>query len=289
MPSRLHVPAPGLSLAHTLTSGQTFCWQFDPSILAWKGWIGGKPVQLFEKENAIEVEGDGVSAAQVRHYFSLDLEWPALQKTLAEDPHLAEALRSVSGLRIVREPWWECTSNFICSSLKQIVQIQQINTSLRSSFGSQDKPTGPFSFPSPEILAFSEEADLRLCKLGYRARHLHSAARQIAEQRFSWDALQSLSTEDASAHLQTLRGVGEKVARCILLYAGERHDAFPIDVWVERLMGDLYWKKKRKPKAADFDKLSTDLFGPHRGLAQLYLFHWFRTVKSKADPKKFMP
>jgi N-glycosylase/DNA lyase len=279
--TRFQVPAPGLSLQHTLSSGQTFCWQFESSTRIWRGWIANQPVELLQMKDAVEARSLGLTPVQIRHYFSLDLDWPAILKTLAADPHLEEALREVSGLRLVREPWWECTSNFICSSLKQIVQIQQINASLRNSFGSLFPRTELRGFPSPQDLAQTTEESLRQCKLGYRARHLHHAARQIAEKEFNWDDLQSLSTADASAQLQSLRGVGEKVARCILLYAGERHDAFPIDVWVERLMGDLYWKKKRRPKADDFDKLSLDLFGPNRGLAQLFLFHWFRTVKSK--------
>lgn len=284
LPTRFRIPAPGLSLGHTLSSGQTFCWHFEPSTRAWRGWIAAQPVELFQMKDAVEARSRSLKPEQIRHYFSLDLDWPAIVKTLSSDPHLAEALRDVSGLRLVREPWWECTSNFICSSLKQIVQIQQINAALRGSFGPAFPETDLKGFPSPEDLAQTTEENLRQCKLGYRAGHLHHAARQIAGEGFDWNDLQSLSTEEASAHLQSLRGVGEKVARCILLYAGERHDAFPIDVWVERLMSDLYWKKRRKPKADDFDKLSFDLFGPNRGLAQLFLFHWFRTVKSKPTP-----
>lgn len=289
LPTRFQVSAPGLSLQHTLSSGQTFCWQFEPATRIWRGWIGDQPVELLQMKDAVEARSHSLTPAQIRHYFSLDLDWPAILKILSADPHLAEALRDVSGLRLVREPWWECTSNFICSSLKQIVQIQQINGSLRQSFGPPFPSTELRRFPAPADLAQTTEENLRLCKLGYRARHLHHAARQIAEERFHWNDLQSLSTAEASIHLQSLRGVGEKVARCILLYAGERHDAFPIDVWVERLMSDLYWKKKRQPKAADFDKLSLDLFGPNRGLAQLFLFHWFRTVKSKPDPDRKSP
>ena len=281
MPNLFFLPAPGLSLDHTLSSGQTFCWQFQPSTRLWQGWIAGQPADLLQEKNGIQVRSPRLEAAQVRHYFSLDLDWPRILASLAEDPHLAEALHHVSGLRLVREPWWECTSNFICSSLKQIVQIQQINQSLRISFGSKAEISGRPDFPSAQTLAQADEMALRKCKLGYRARHLHHAARQVASGEFDWADLKTMSTEEASLHLQKLRGVGEKVAKCILLYAGDRHDSFPIDVWVERLMSDLYWKKRRKPKGRDFDKLSFDLFGTNRGLAQLFLFHWFRTVKSR--------
>jgi N-glycosylase/DNA lyase len=157
--------------------------------------------------------------------------------------------------------------------LKQIVQIQQINARLRTAFGGAKK-----AFPSPEILAEAGEKALRGCALGYRARHVAQTSEIIARSP-AWLAIRSsLSTSLAAQHLEQLPGVGPKISRCVLLYAYSRWDAFPVDVWVDRLVRELYFPRRRKPFR--FDELETwshRQFGAGRGLAQLRLFHWFRT------------
>jgi N-glycosylase/DNA lyase len=165
------------------------------------------------------------------------------------------------------------------------VQIRQINDRLRTALGGSDR-----LFPSPVIIFHAGEAALRSCSLGYRARHLAATAKILAENPAILDIPTSLSTPEAAARLETLPGVGPKISRCVLLYAYSRWDAFPIDVWVSRLVWKLYFPKKRTPpRLSDLDHWSSKQFGPHSGLAQLFLFHWYRTgpgARPKAFPKE---
>jgi len=280
----LSIPYP-LDLSATLMGGQSFCWQsVSPNIF--QGWIQSQPVQLEYKAGKLSWDNPTLSSDQIRRYLSLDLDLPSIFKSFPpSDPHLNAAWQSHSGLRPVREDPWECLSNFICSSLKQIVQIQQINERLRTALGGTDRV-----FPSPVIIFQAGEVALRGCSLGYRARHLAGTAKILTENPAILDIPTSLPTPEAAARLETLPGVGPKISRCVLLYAYSRWDAFPIDVWVSRLVWKLYFPRRRKPPRLSYlEDWSAKHFGSHRGLAQLFLFHWFRTgpgARPKALPKK---
>jgi N-glycosylase/DNA lyase len=271
----ISLPSRGFDLDATLSSGQTFCWRRGADE-NWRGWIGDRPCVAGLDGGQLHVLGSGLSEAGVARYFGLD---PGLDKILAsfpaDDPWLLRARLFAPGLRILRQDPWETLCNFICSSLKQIVQIAQINHDLRVAFGPKLRP-GEHVFPSPAQLARVSEAGLRGCKLGFRAKHLFVAARQIAAGEVSLDHIATLPTAEARAELMRVRGVGEKVANCVLLFAYGRLEAFPIDVWVERVLRKLYFRNRRKITAGTLRRFSERHFGPHGGYAQQFLFHWIR-------------
>jgi N-glycosylase/DNA lyase len=274
------------SLHHTLSCGQTFCWKQLPASASWQwqGYIYDIPCLARQVGNVIIFEGSAeLDESLVRRYFNLTPAWDQILSSLPDDSWLNQARKEVAGLRCVHEPWWECTANFICSSLKQIPQIEQINQNLRSRFGQVISGTSFYRFPSAETLATLSEKDLRDCKLGYRAKHLFRAAHQVSHGAISWNSLEQMPLQQASCELQKLAGVGEKVAHCILLYAGNHLDAFPFDVWVFRLMHELYYPKRRAmPDQKTMDRKAQKLFGATRGIAQHYLFHWYRTCYMKS-------
>ena len=133
-----------------------------------------------------------------------------------------------------------------------------------------------FSFPTPERLAAATEAELRACKMGFRAPHLLAAARQIADGRFDLERPRRLPLAEARAELMKLRGVGGKIADCALLFAYGFDAAFPVDVWIERALRKLYFPRRRVT-AKRLRHFATTHFGPHAGYAQQYLFHYMRT------------
>ncbi|NDB95376.1 MAG: hypothetical protein EBZ78_04365 [Verrucomicrobia bacterium] len=279
----LSLPHP-LDLSATLLGGQSFCWKLlSPGVF--QGWIQSLPVRLEYKAGNLSWDNPALSCDQIRQYLSLDLDLPSIFQTFPPlDLHLKAAWQSHSGLRPVREDPWECLSNFICSSLKQILQIQQINDRLRTQLGGTNRV-----FPSPGVICKAGETALRSCSMGYRARHLAATAKILAENPALLDIPHSLSTPEAAARLETLPGVGPKISRCVLLYAYSRWDAFPIDVWVNRLVWELYFPGKRKPpRLSELELWSAKHFGSHRGLAQLFLFHWYRTgpgARPNSSPK----
>ena len=268
----LQLPVP-LDLTATLLGGQSFCWN-ETAPGEFRGWIRSQPVTLSVRHGRLLWNNPLLPAAALQHYLCLNLDLdPLLQSGSGKDPWLPQARQAHPGLRPLREDPWECLANFICSSLKQIVQIRQINARLRQAFG---KTAG--DFPTPAQMARAGEKALRACQLGYRAKHLAGTAKALARRPGLLHLPAGWSTERAAAHLEQLPGVGPKISRCVLLYAYGRWDAFPVDVWVARLVRELYFPRRRRPlPLPELEAWSEQQFGPARGLAQLALFHWYRT------------
>ena len=267
-------------LAATLDSGQTFRWQPDGN--AWQGVIDSHWVCL-------QADAHGLNArswppvrdwAWLAHYLQLDLD---LHRVLASfpaaDPHLSAAVSACRGLRLLRQNPWECLASFILSSTKQIVQIRQIVDLLCRRFGDPlpHHPSVPpaWAFPRPESIAARSEADLRACKMGFRAPALLAAARRIVNRTLVLDELAGWPTDAARQRLMELPGVGEKIANCVLLFAYGAQDAFPMDVWVLKALRELYFPGRQVDRST-LDSFTRSHFGPHAGYAQQYLFHYMR-------------
>jgi len=281
MPTRAEPPqislslaAHGLDLDATLASGQAFCWK-PTNDGRWRGWIDGRPCLVWRDADLLRAAGPELGEAAVTRYFGLDVPLAKILATFPADPWLDKARAFSPGLRVLRQEPWETLCNFICSALKQIVQIAQINAELRRALGEQ-VGEGLYAFPTPTRLAEASEEQLRACKLGFRARHLFVAARQIAQGEVSLEKIEAMPTAEARAELMRIRGVGEKVANCVLLFAYGRLEAFPIDVWVERVLRELYFKGSKRVKLARMADFSRTHFGPYGGYAQQFLFHWIR-------------
>lgn len=272
----------GLDLEATLTSGQAFSWKKTVHG-HWHGWIEGRPCLVWIQGDALRAVGPGLTHADVRHYFGLDLPLREIFASFPRDPWLDRAREFAPGLRILRQQPWETLCSFICSSLKQIVQIEQINHELRQAFG-RATANGLHAFPEPGDLARASEEELRACRLGFRARHLHVAARQVASGEISLEKIAEMPTGQARETLTRIRGVGEKVANCVLLFGYHRIEAFPIDVWVERVLRTLYFKNNSRISAERLRDFAASHFGPYRGYAQQFLFHWIRNDPTAAVP-----
>lgn len=286
------VAAPEFSLERTLECGQVFHWKRHGA--GWLGAIGKQPVYVEQRGDELLVtRGAGELA---RRYFALDHPLGEIYATFPHDPAMCAALEFCRGLRILRQPAWECVATFITSSMKQVAHIAQMSHALRRTFG-MDVGESVFAYPTAERLAAASEAELRACSLGYRARNLLGAARMIASGEIDLSALEGLDDAAARAELCRLPGVGEKVANCALLFAFERLRAFPIDVWIERVLRGIYFQKKRKVTARRLREFSAASFGPYGGYAQQYLFHHARrTWPRRSDalprvpiPRKQMP
>ena len=221
----------------------------------------------------------------LRHYLQLEVNLEKIHATFPLDEPMQNSLRSCAGLRLLRQEPWECLASFICSSTKQITQIQQIIALLCERFG-QPAPTPPghgavYSFPDFRRLAEVSEGELRKCKLGFRAPYLLGTARKLRDGEVDLVALHNLPLEAAREKLITLPGVGVKIADCVLLFAYGFPQAFPVDVWIMRALRQLYFPKRRV-KLPRLRRFSETHFGPHSGYAQQYLFHYMRT-KEKAE------
>jgi N-glycosylase/DNA lyase len=189
------------------------------------------------------------------------------------------------GLRIIRQPKWECLATFICSSMKQVAHIRQISRTLRQRFGKRKEICGweVFAFPSPEPLARTTESKLRKCGLGYRAKNLLATAKSVASGQVDLDSWSPLSDRKLRERLCELPGIGMKVANCVMLFAYERIAAFPIDVWIERVLREKYFVRNRKVTGQMLADFVANYFGAHGGYAQQYLFHHARMMGRRRE------
>ncbi|MBC8094374.1 MAG: hypothetical protein H7Y43_01050 [Akkermansiaceae bacterium] len=278
-------PVRDYDLAATLSSGQAFRWQHLDG--GWNGVIAGHWVRLRADEFSIRAETAApVSSWQwLTDYLQSDLDFAAVLKTFPDDEPMRAAMSACRGLRLLRQEPWECLASFILSSTKQIVQIQQIVALLCERFG-EAVPTLPphkpaFAFPTPERIALLTEADLRACKMGFRAPYLLETARAIVSGKPDLEQLRRIPVDLARAELMQLHGVGRKIADCVLLFAYGFPSAFPVDVWVMKALRQLYFPKRR-PSPKRLQRFSETHFGPNAGYAQQYLFHYMRTKASRA-------
>ncbi len=264
----------------TLSSGQAFRWKKRNSL--WEGVVRDRWVQLTACPGGIEaraadlVEGWG----WLTEYLQLGVDLESVIKSFPQDPAMREAVQSCRGLRLLRQDPWECLASFILSSTKQIVQIEQIVSLLCERFGRSlpSKGEPAYSFPSFHVLAEVSEADLRACKMGFRAPNLLASAKMLASGEADLARIVQLDLNCARAELVKLPGVGPKIADCVLLFAYGFPKAFPIDVWVLKALKTLYFPKRRvTPKG--IRKFAATYFGPNAGFAQQYLFHYMRTIK----------
>ena len=275
----ISVGAPEFDLAVTLGCGQVFHWVPDGA--GFRGMIGDKPCRVEQRGDTLEVHG--VSEAVARRYFALDHPLLEIYASFPVDDAMTDALRFCRGMRIVRQPAWECVATFITSSQKQVAHIAQISHALRRRFGARVEWEGRewFAYPTPEALARCSEEDLRACALGYRAKNLLGAARILAGGSVGLNEVARMDDAEARAALCRLPGVGEKVANCALLFGFERLRAFPIDVWIERVLREIYFQRKRVVTTQRLREFSAQYFGEFGGYAQQYLFHHARKTWRK--------
>ena len=260
-----------ISLDLTLLCGQVFHWDRHADG-SWTGLIGETPVRVFEKNGVLQVTKGAASLA--KNYFALDHPLEEIYAAFPTDPMSVEALALCRGLRIIRQPRWECLATFITSSMKQVAHIRSMSLALRRSFG---RPTKyGHTYPSPAMLAASNEDALRACGLGYRAKNLLATSRLVARGAVDLDGLAGLETPALREALVKLPGVGVKVANCVLLFAYERLDAVPIDVWTHRVL--ISMRRGRGGTASQLSQYARKKLGPYAGYVQQYLFHRARVL-----------
>lgn len=265
------VPANGFSPADTFLSGQCFRWDEQPDG-SFRGVVGGRVLRVFRDGDVLVI--DGISPVEFAaenwiRYFDLDRDYDAIAEELsALSPVMQKACALTPGVRILRQDPWETLCSFIISQNNNIPRIKGIISRLCESFGTPCGD-GQFSFPTPQALAAQTPETLAPLRSGFRAKYLVDAAQKVASGALQLSALADAPLSEARQALQTVSGVGPKVAECVLLYGLGRMEAFPVDVWIGRAMAQLFPGK------------TPDFFGPYAGIAQQYLFCYCREIKLK--------
>ena len=281
-------PCQDYDLDATLASGQTFRWRRLDRV--WTGVVRGRWVRLRRTAEGIEATLASPTSdwEWLAEFLQCEARLDRILATFPRDEPMLAARRACRGLRLLRQEPWECLASFILSSTKQIVQIEQVVEALCRRFGRPvDAPPGEpcFAFPTAERLARCPEADLRACKMGFRAPYLLGTARAVADGLLDLGALGDQSIEAAREWLMALPGVGRKIADCVLLFTGLFPQAFPVDVWILRTLRTQYFEGRAVP-LREVVEFTGRYFGPFAGYAQQYLFHAARTGNGVSGASK---
>lgn len=283
------------NLDHIFDCGQCFRWnrQDDGS---YTGIAMGKPVNVNLKE-VPEGEGrrrldliiDNCSADDFekiwRSYLDLDRDYGAIKTTLAEsDEVMAKAISGGEGIRILKQELWETMVSFIISQNNNIPRIKGCIENLSRLFGESAGEYGGveyYNMPSAAVMAKLTADDLAPVRLGYRASYLVEMAKQV-EAKGGMDTVaaelaEAGTPEEVCEYLRKFQGVGPKVASCIALFGLGRLEAFPIDVWVRRVMNRLYGIDEKDIKG--MNAYAAEHFGINGGIAQQYLFYYIRGLE----------
>jgi N-glycosylase/DNA lyase len=278
-------------LDFSLCCGQVFRWK---KIGEW--WYGVVGENVFKiRQCGFILELDNVSPEFVESYFGLNDDLKQISRCIGRDDYIKKALHRFEGLRIARQLPWECLISFICATYKSIAAIELMLSKLSVKFGERKTFDGMVfcTFPTAVKLAFASEDALRLCGLGYRAKYVQATAKKICEEEIELESLKTLPYLEAKKKLVEFPGVGLKVADCVLLFSLEKLEAFPVDVWVRRIILNHYANQLPEDLAkklsthdslsnGEYEKLNffgRSYFGKYAGYAQEYLFHYERTQR----------
>jgi N-glycosylase/DNA lyase len=233
--------------------------------------VDGAPVWLWRDGEGIQAEGDCAPGA-LRRYLDLDRDYAAVAAEYDAIPPAREAIRLFDGLRVLNQPPWEALIAFILSANNNVSRIRSLVRALCEAYGERYDRGGValYAFPTPGRLADCGEEALRGLKVGYRAPFLIETARRVRDG-FPLEALAGLPYDAAHKQLTTLPGVGDKVADCVLLFGCGHAEAFPVDVWVARLLRDWFGMTCQSRPALAREARSR--LGDHAGLMQQFLFH----------------
>jgi N-glycosylase/DNA lyase len=257
------------NLYHTLDSGQFFRYVLHD------GWYY---IVTREKVFRVSQEGEklyfeGASERFVRHFFGLDGNYLEVMHQLSKDPALRIAIKKYPGLRLINQDPWECTVGFLCSQFSNIKKIKKNMECIAEKFGKPVIFKGKkfFTFPSPGAL--KDIARLKKCAVGFRAKYIAGVNAKVSDKWFA--KLKGMKYEKAKERLIELPGIGEKVADCICLFSLGFTESFPVDVWMERAVKELYPEAK-KMKLKQMGEFGREKWGKMAGYAQQYLYHWRR-------------
>ena len=273
------------TLSQILECGQ--CFHFDKldeevyEVVAF-----GRAVKMEQTDKVLRIYGSSMEDYEGiwKLYLDMDNDYGLIkQSVIKADGALKTAVDEKSGIHILNQDFFETLISFIVSQNKSIPQIKQCVKNISHRFG--DEVIGYngetfYVFPDVQRLHDATEEELRECKVGFRAPYIKNATEAVYSGAVTKEKLDELDIAQARELLMTIKGVGEKVANCVLLFGLGRREAFPVDVWMKRIMEQMYFDGK-DTKKQDIEAFAVNKFGDLGGYAQQYLFDYARTTLFK--------
>ena len=271
------------NLIHIFECGQCFRWNKEKDG-SYTGVFKNNVLNVKEENGKIKFQGicEGNIENIVKEYFDLNTDYMKIKETLSKvDEYLEESIKFGKGIRILNQDLWEVLISFIISANNNIPRIKGIVERIAKQYGREIIYNGKsyYTFPKPDELAKATVEDLRKLGLGFRDKRVYETTQKIKNGEINLNELVEVKdTNKIREILETLPGVGPKVADCILLFGLKRFEVFPIDVWVRRIMNDLYIKNEDETKVnkKEIETLAKTKYAELAGIAQQYLFYWKR-------------
>lgn len=276
---------------HIFDCGQCFRWN-EQEDGTYTGIFKNNVLNVKKEGKNIIFTGicDGNIQEICTDYFELNRNYEQIKEQLSKiDIYLKESISYGEGIRILNQDLWETIISFIISANNNIPRIKGIIERLSKEYGDKLEWNGNvyYTFPTAKQLSKATIQDLRDLGLGFRDKYVYDTTKKVLEGEIDLERLyRQTDTKKVREVLLTLSGVGAKVADCILLFSSlKRFDVFPIDVWVRRVMNDLYIKQENEAKVSkkEIEILARQKYGDLEGIAQQYLFYWKRGVTKDAS------
>lgn len=268
---------------HIFDCGQCFRWNIEEDG-SYTGVFGNNVLNVKKEENKIIFKGicEKDIKEVVEDYFDFNTNYEEIKEKLASvDEYLKQSIEFGNGIRILNQNLWETIISFIISANNNIPRIKGIIERISKKYGKKIEWSGKeyYTFPTCEQLADATVEDLRALGLGFRDKRVYETTKIFVNKEMTiQELIEEQDVNTLREKLLTLPGVGPKVADCIMLFGLKRFEVFPIDVWVRRVMNDLYIKNEdeTKVKNTEIEKLAVEKYSNLAGLAQQYLFYWRR-------------
>lgn len=267
------------NLKYTLECGQCFRWKkIDEDYYI--GIIKDRVIKIKQDKNKLFVLSNNYSNLEkvVREYFELDKDYKIIEERISKvDEYVEKAVKNTSGLRHLKQDFFETIISYIISANNNIPRISKSVNEISKRYGKEIEFEGEkyYLFPRPEELKKVTIDEYRECGVGFRDKYIYNTVRKINNGEINLENMQEMDTLTLRNLLLTLMGIGPKVADCILLFSCSRQEVFPIDVWVERVMKKLYFDDKDVSKK-EILKYADEKFGKDAGIIQQHLFYNIR-------------
>ena len=264
------------------TCGQAFRW-YEESDGSFTTVHLGRVLNVLNEKDRVIFKGTNLKEFDEiwMDYFDLNTDYKEIRKVLSNNEILPKAMEYGEGIRILNQNHFEMLISFIISANNMIPRIKKSIEVISMRYGKficEDENRKYYSFPTVEELSRATVEDLReFAKVGFRDKRIFDTVNMILNEKIDLDNFENLETDILREELLKFAGVGNKVADCIMLFSYKRGEVFPVDVWIKRVMEELFIKEETPVKK--ISKEADRIFGKYAGYAQQYLFYYGREEK----------
>jgi len=271
-----YISAQAFDIEASMDCGQIFGWHKQNG--TYSGIIGSAAVSLRQSGDCVHIVSDlEIADGRISSFLGLDEDLEVIRAEIARDSFMGRIVGSVKGLRILKQDAWPCLCSYILSANNRVDRIDRLVKEIASRFGTPHSIEGQtiYSLPEPGDLADCSETGVRSCGAGFRAPYLVEAARMVAAGEVDLEAIRHLNEHEGRDALKKIPGVGDKIADCVQLFAFSKFRAFPVDVWIKRVIEKVYFHSSSL-SPEEVRQFGQAYFGRFAGYAQEYIYYYAR-------------